>query len=162
MSDVRCAMSDVRCAMCDVHTPAPTPKVPLRGRNATVVRPQSAALAQVRKNSFAATATKPLMLNHINSATSLSLSVNVAAPFKDDATFYATERACCRIYVHMGVHLHIVLLLLSLLVSPHHILDDRYCDSFPSHHRKVDVLYILHQHLNHVANKCLGNVLYRR
>lgn len=40
------------------------------------------------------------------------------ATFQDDAAFYAMERSGCRMYSHLGVHLNVLLLLLSLLCRP--------------------------------------------
>jgi hypothetical protein len=61
------------------------------------------------------------------------------------------ERRIRKIYSGRTIHSSAILLVLSLLLKKG-LLDPLYCDQHPIMNGKINVLYILHHHLNHEAN----------
>lgn len=70
---------------------------------------------------------------------------------EDDKLIYTRERRIRKIYSGRTMHSSAVLLVLSLLLK-RGLLDPLYCDQYPIMNGKINVLYILHHHLNHEAN----------
>jgi hypothetical protein len=66
----------------------------------------------------------------------------------DDRVIYQRERRIRKIYSSRTIHSCGVLLVLSLLLKQG-LLDPLYCDQYPIMKGKINVLYILHHHLNH-------------
>ena len=64
---------------------------------------------------------------------------------------YWTERRIRKIYSSKVLHTQSVLLILSLVLYKGQ-LDPLYCDQMPIINGKLNVLYILHHHLNHPFN----------
>lgn len=61
---------------------------------------------------------------------------------------YSTERKIRKIYSSKQLHSECIMLILSLILHKGQ-LDPLYCDEMPIMHGKLNVLYILHHHLNH-------------
>ena len=71
---------------------------------------------------------------------------------------YSSERKIRKIYSNKTLHSEAILLVLSLLLNKG-LLDSEYCDQFPITHGKINVLYILHHHLNEEANRSVIPIL---
>ena len=71
---------------------------------------------------------------------------------------YWAERKMRKIYSSKSLHAQSVLLILSLLLYQGQ-LDPLYCDQMPVISGKLNVLYILHHHLNHPFNSAILPVL---
>ena len=67
---------------------------------------------------------------------------------------YWTERRIRKIYSSKVLHAQSVLLILSLVLYKGQ-LDPLYCDQMPIINGKLNVLYILHHHLNHPFNSSI-------
>lgn len=71
---------------------------------------------------------------------------------------YSTERKIRKIYSNRVLHAESILLVFSLLLLKDQ-LDPTYCDQFPITQGKMNVLYILHYHLNHPSNSSIFPLL---
>lgn len=76
----------------------------------------------------------------------------------DSNMIYYTERKIRKIYSNKILHAESIMLILSLILYKGQ-LDPLYCDQMPIIHGKLNVLYILHYHLNHERNKSVVSIL---
>jgi len=68
--------------------------------------------------------------------------------------FYYSERKLRKIYEDDELHVLVVSLMISLLLTPHRgILDEHYTSQYPVDDGKPNILYIMHFHLNHPSNQ---------
>eukprot|EP00927_Polykrikos_kofoidii_P066131 TRINITY_DN61787_c0_g1_i1.p1 TRINITY_DN61787_c0_g1~~TRINITY_DN61787_c0_g1_i1.p1 ORF type:complete len:1186 (-),score=190.20 TRINITY_DN61787_c0_g1_i1:121-3522(-) len=70
--------------------------------------------------------------------------------------FYFKGRQRRRIYDDLQLHAFILTLIIALLVTPKKgLLDSRYCEQYPLHSNKRNILFLLSLHLNHSANRAV-------
>jgi len=65
---------------------------------------------------------------------------------------YLAARAVGKLYHDRDVHILVVQLILALLSARSGVLDDRYADQYPVVHKKLNVPFILHEHVNQPEN----------
>lgn len=74
--------------------------------------------------------------------------------FLTENTFYYSERRLRKIYDDDELHVLVLSLVISLLLTPNRgVLDDLYCSQYPINNGKPNILYLLHFHLNHPSNQ---------
>ncbi|PRP83232.1 hypothetical protein PROFUN_09444 [Planoprotostelium fungivorum] len=78
----------------------------------------------------------------------------------EDRAFYLEERNKRKLYFHKEVHISILLLVFNLLFAANNTLSSMYCDSYPLQNRKLNILFILHLHINHPMNEGVISELY--
>lgn len=68
--------------------------------------------------------------------------------------FYYSERKLRKIYEDDELHVLVISLMVSLLITPKRgTLDEHYTSQYPIDDGKPNVLYIMHFHLNHPSNQ---------
>lgn len=88
----------------------------------------------------------------------LERSGEAVAKSSERDLIYSSERKIRKIYSNKTLHSEAILLVLSLLLNKG-LLDPEYCDQFPITHGKINVLYILHHHLNEESNRAVIPIL---
>ncbi|KRW99809.1 Protein kinase-like domain [Pseudocohnilembus persalinus] len=77
--------------------------------------------------------------------------------------FYYSERRIRKIYSDKELHASVVALIISLLLTPQRgTFDDTYCSQNPVQDGKVNILYLLHFHLNHPSNQYILPLLLQK
>ncbi|KAG2387299.1 hypothetical protein C9374_001631 [Naegleria lovaniensis] len=71
----------------------------------------------------------------------------------DEVQFYETERKNRKLYRNDELHVAILTLLMSLLITSNSTLDSRYCDQFPLNKNLPNVPFMLHFHINDPYNE---------
>lgn len=80
--------------------------------------------------------------------------------FLTENTFYYSERRLRKIYDDDELHVLVLSLVISLLLTPNRgVLDELYCSQYPINNGKPNILYLLHFHLNHPSNQHILPVL---
>ena len=71
----------------------------------------------------------------------------------DEVLFYEKERKNRKLYRNDELHVAILTLLMSLLITSNSTLDSRYCDQFPLNKNLPNVPFMLHFHINDSYNE---------
>ena len=68
---------------------------------------------------------------------------------------YSTERQNQKIYSSPNIQISILQLIISLMLSPSNTLEPLYSDQFPLDNNKLNIPFLVRQHLNHPANSSI-------
>jgi hypothetical protein len=94
------------------------------------------------------------------------INKNVEVPIEELLTenlFYYSERKLRNIYEDDELHVQVLTLMISLLLTPTRgTLDDHYTSQYPVDDGKPNILYIMHFHLNHPSNHHILPALLRK
>ena len=78
----------------------------------------------------------------------------------DEVQFYEQERKNRKLYRNDELHVAILTLLMSLLITSNSTLDSRYCDQFPLMKNLPNIPFMLHYHINDLYNERLVPLLH--
>jgi len=72
-----------------------------------------------------------------------------------ESQFFNEERKNRKLYHDEDLHVAVLGLLISLLITKHDALDARYCDQFPLMKNMLNIPYMLHYHINDQSNETI-------
>lgn len=72
-----------------------------------------------------------------------------------DSQFFKEERKNRKLYYDENLHVAVLGLLISLLITKHDSLDSRYSDQFPLIKNMMNIPYMLHYHINDQSNEAI-------
>ena len=103
---------------------------------------------QIDNEASGAEITEPL-INNVQE--SIKEPESTPPPF-DENDFYLSLRNDRKLYYNKDIHVQLLLLIFSLMLSPNDTLASLYCDQYPLVNKKLNIPYILHLHINHPKN----------
>lgn len=71
----------------------------------------------------------------------------------DEDKLYEHEKNNRKIYKDEKLHVALISLLVSLMITNKQTLDHNYCDQFPTNKNMINIPFLLHMHINHKGNE---------
>lgn len=84
----------------------------------------------------------------------------VVSEKKSEVDFFEKERDNRKLYSSDELHVALLTLLLSLMITESQTLDNKYTDQHPSVNNMINIPFLLHQHINHAYNDAIIPLLH--